>query len=191
MAARPPAPGTAPHGLPRLLRPAALSRQGAHDFVLEPDAAERDELARELGLLALRKLRLAGRLQPEGRADWRLEAMLGATVVQPCVVTLAPVTTRIDEPVTRHFRATPPPEPQGDEVEMPAETDEEPLPERLDLFAVMTEALSLALPDFPRAPGAHLGEAVFAPPGAKPLRDADVHPFAALSALRGKPEGKD
>ncbi len=77
--------------------------------------------------------------------DWRLEAKLGATVVQPCVVTAEPVTTRIDDPVTRRYLAQMP-EPQGDEVEMPEDDSAEPLPDVLDLSAVMAEALALALP---------------------------------------------
>jgi hypothetical protein len=44
----------------------------------------------------VRKLRFIGTLEPEGAQDWRLTADLGATVVQPCVVTLAPVTTRLE-----------------------------------------------------------------------------------------------
>ena len=72
-----------------------------------PDAAARGALAEELGLLDLRKLRLSGRITPDGDSGWRLDATLGATVVQPCVVTLQPVTTRIDEPSPAATRAMP------------------------------------------------------------------------------------
>ncbi|RMD88409.1 MAG: DUF177 domain-containing protein, partial [Alphaproteobacteria bacterium] len=65
------------------MRPAALSRRVSHSFDLRPDAAERAQLARALGLSALRKLRLSGRLVAQGAADWLLEGELGATVVQP------------------------------------------------------------------------------------------------------------
>jgi len=44
-------------------------------------------IAEELGLSDLRKLRLQGRVFEDG-TDWVLDAQLGATVVQPCVVTL-------------------------------------------------------------------------------------------------------
>ncbi|PRX35016.1 Uncharacterized metal-binding protein YceD, DUF177 family [Meinhardsimonia xiamenensis] len=176
--------------LPARFRPATLSRQTAHDFELRPDAETRARLMQALGLTGLRKLRLAGRLIPEGAADWRLEAVLGATVVQPCVVSLEPVTTRIDEPVTRLYRAEPAPEPAAAEIEMPAETDEEAMSEMLDLEAILAEALALALPDFPRAPGAELGQAAFGAPEGTPEQPARIHPFAALAALKGKLDGK-
>ncbi|MGR3756771.1 MAG: YceD family protein [Tranquillimonas sp.] len=156
------------------------------EVALEPDAEERAAIARALELLALRKFRLTGRLIPEGRQDWRLDAELGATVVQPCGLTLEPVTTRIDEPVTRRWMANPPTVPEGAEVEMPEDDTVDPLPASVDLVAVAVEALSLALPAHPRAPGAELGAASYAEPGVAPLADEDVKPFASLADFRAR-----
>lgn len=153
---------------------------------LEPDAAELAAMAAELGVSALRKVRLEGELRPRGRRDWDLHARLGATVVQPCVVTLAPVTTRIDEEVERRFRADLPEPPPGAEIEMPEDDALEPLPETLDLGRVLVEALALAIPEYPRAEGASLGAAVFAEPGKEPLTDESAKPFAGLAHLRGR-----
>lgn len=161
-----------------------LQRARGAAFDLRPDAQGRRDLAGAMGLLGLRKLSFSGRIVPEGRSDWRLEGRLGATVVQPCVVTLEPVTTRIEEPVERVFLADPPPEPEGDEVEMPEDDTTEPLGNTIDLGAVMAEALALALPAYPRAPGAELGDARFAAPGATPLTDAEEKPFSGLRTLR-------
>lgn len=161
------------------------------EFTLEPDAAARQALADRLGILGLRKLRFTGALTPEGRSDWRLEARLGATPVQTCVVTLDPVATRIDEDVLRRYTAHPPEVPEGAEVEMPSDDTLEPLPETLDLEQVMAEAVALALPAFPRKPDADLGDAVYAEPGTEPLRDADLKPFAGLQALRDSLDKKD
>ena len=61
--------------------------------------------------------------------------------------------------------------PKAEEVEMPEDDTVEPLPETLDLGVVIAEALALALPPFPRAEGATLGEAVFTEPGATPMTD--------------------
>lgn len=163
---------------------------GERPFDLRPGEEARTEMAERLGLSTLRKLRFAGRLVPEGRADWRLEAALGATVVQPCSVTLEPVTTRIDESLTRRYLARLPDLPEGEEVEM-SEDDIEALPEVLDLTQVMEEALALALPLFPRAEGVELGEAVFSEPGTAPMRDEDARPFAGLADLKRKLEGDD
>jgi uncharacterized metal-binding protein YceD (DUF177 family) len=153
---------------------------------IAPDQAELDALAAALGVSALRKVRLEGELVPRGRRDWDLAAHLGATVVQPCVVTLAPVTTRIEEQVERRFRADLPEPPPGAEIEMPEDDALEPLPETLDLARVLAEALALAIPEYPRADGAELGEAVFTAPGERPMTDAEAKPFAPLAALKGK-----
>lgn len=156
------------------------------EITLEPDAAARALIADALGLSGLRKLRLSGAIRPTGKRDWTLEAILGATVVQPCVVTLAPVTTRIDEPVTRRYLAVPAPDPTGDEAEMPEDDTQEPLPEVIDLGALMLEALAIALPAFPRAEGAELADGSFGPPGAAPIETGKENPFAALEALKSK-----
>jgi uncharacterized metal-binding protein YceD (DUF177 family) len=148
----------------------------------EPGEAERSRMAVALGLEALPSLRLFGRLEPEGREDWRLDARLEAVAVQACVVTLEPVETAVAEPVERLYVAGLA-EPEEAEVEMPDET-REPLPAALDLRALAEEALALALPPFPRAPGAELGEAVFAAPGVEPLTDEAARPFAGLAGLR-------
>lgn len=153
-------------------------------FELRPTPDENRAIADDLGLSGLRKLSFQGTLEPEGKRDWRLVAHLGATVTQPCVVTLAPVTTRIEEDVTRRYLAAMPGIPDEDEVEMPEDDSIEPLPDMLDLAVVMTEALALALPLYPRAEGAELEETVVTEPGKTPLRDEDTRPFSGLSALR-------
>jgi len=181
----------APNG-PDRIRVATLSQTRPLAFDLVPDAAALQEIAGTLGLLDLRKLRLRGDLQAQGPRDWLLRAELGATVTQPCVITLEPVTTRIDQPVTRRF--SPDPDPveaeAGGEVEMPDDVTFEPLESEIDLHRVMIEALSLALPDWPRRDGAELGSIRVAEDGVAPLTDDEVKPFAGLAALRDK-LGKD
>ena len=174
---------------PGVFRVAALSSKTPQPFDLRPEAEARAAIAEQIGLSALRKLSFSGEIAPLGKRGWELSGTLGATVVQPCVVTLAPVTTRIDEEVTRRFlpaeEVLPEVDP-GAEIEMPEDDTAEPLGDVIDTRAVMIEALSLALPLYPRAEDAELGEAVFAEDGAEPLRDADLKPFAALAALKNK-----
>lgn len=170
-----------------ILRIADLPRDG-RDITLAPDSAARAAIADALGIIAVKKLRFAARLSPLGSRDWELTGELGASVVQECVVTLAPVATRIDEPVSRTYLHAMP-DVEGTEIEIP-ENDVEPLPQTLDLIALMTEALALALPQFPRAPGASLGNAVFTEPGKAAMRDEDVRPFAGLADLRESLEKK-
>ncbi|PRY26627.1 uncharacterized metal-binding protein YceD (DUF177 family) [Aliiruegeria haliotis] len=168
---------------PRHLRLAKLPTSEPTDIRLVPEAGEIQQLIRDLDLLGLRKVRLEGTLRPQGRSDWTLDATLGATAIQPCSVTLAPVTTRIDVPLRRQYVADYS-LPEEAEAEIPEDDSLEPLPEVLDLMAVLGEALALALPDFPRAEGAELTGTTFAEDGVEPLTDEDVKPFAGLAELK-------
>ena len=146
---------------PHPLRVADLPDRGGTDFLLEPDAGVRSVIAGRLSLSGLRKLRFGGTLSPLGKTGWRLEAALGATVVQPCVVTLKPVTTRLEVSVARRYLAGIASVASGRESEMPDDDDAEPLGEFIDTGEVMFEALALCLPDYPRAGNATPGDAVF------------------------------
>lgn len=170
------------------IRVADLSQTAENGFELRPDSAALQALADELGLSALRKLSFAGRIKPIGRADWQLDARLGATVVQPCVVTLEPVTTRIDTDVTRQFLKDWQ-DPEEAEVEMTQDETAEPLGIWIDPAQVMQEALILAVPDYPRKDAASLGQMVYAEPGVTPMTDEDARPFAGLADLKSKLEG--
>ncbi|UWR01426.1 DUF177 domain-containing protein [Ruegeria conchae] len=165
------------------LRVADLPQNAATPFELRPDSDTLEPIKRELGLLGLRKLSFVGQLSAQGKRDWVLKGKLGATVIQPCVVTLEPVTTRIDTPVTRVFLAnwTDPDEP---EFEIPEDDETEPLGAEIDPAQVMIEALSLALPQYPRKDGAELEQADYTEPGKKAMTDEDVKPFAGLADLR-------
>ncbi|NDV01548.1 DUF177 domain-containing protein [Pseudoroseicyclus sp. CLL3-39] len=170
----------------QLTGPAAGRTPRPVELVAEP--AELAALAEGLGILGIRKLRFTGTLSPTGQQDWRLDGTLGATVVQECVATMAPVTTRIDEPVARRYMADLPPPPPG-EVEMPQDETIDPLPQRLNLSEVVEEALSLALPPWPRADSVppvelHAGE------GEDPGEEERENPFAALQSLRDRMDGE-
>jgi hypothetical protein len=153
-------------------------------FDLAPTEAEAAALARLMGARAVRKLRFRGRLARLPGGGWRLEARLGATVVQTCVVSLDPVTTRIDQRVARTWLPQAAPAPAELVVDPDADDEVEPLGARIDLGLVATEALALALPPYPRKPGASLGPTALAGRGGP--AEETPKPFAALAALRGK-----
>lgn len=176
-------------GKDTLVRLGDGSTRGTRAFDLRPDAQVRGEIAQRLGLSQLRKLRLAGQLRPEGASGWLLQAQLGATVVQPCVVTLEPVTTRLDEDIRRLYLPDLP-EPEAGETEMPEDADVELLPATLNLAEVMEEALALALPPYPRAPGVDPADITVAAPGVVPMSEEEVRPFAGLSDLRDRLAGE-
>ncbi|MFD0858163.1 YceD family protein [Roseovarius aquimarinus] len=176
---------------PAALRVAELPKGTTLSFDIAPDEEMRRAMAEELGVISLRKVTFRGTLAPSGRRDWQLDARLGATAVQECVVTLEPVTSRIDQDIRRRFLSDMPraaeldPTPE-DGVEMPEDDTEEPLGEVIDLARVLIEALALSLPDYPRKEDAEPVELRAAPPGETPLDDDAVKPFAGLAALRAK-----
>lgn len=163
-----------------------LSEVGPEGTALSwrPSPEEAAGIADRLSLLGLSKARLEGTLRAAS-GGWSFDGRIGATVRQSCGVTLAPVTTRIDEDVRRRYGAAPA-APPG-ETEMAEHDDEwEAAPEALDPAALFEEALSLAVPPFPRAEGATLGEAVFTEPGKRAMTDEDAKPLAGLRALRDR-----
>ncbi|MEJ6402225.1 YceD family protein [Yoonia sp. 2307UL14-13] len=172
------------------MRLSDLTTRGATPFSLVPTADERKAIADALGIAGVKKLSFSGQLEPVGKSDWALDAVLGATVVQACVISLIPVTTRIDEGVNRRYMTDLPQVTTG-EIEMPQDDTIDPLPAALDLAAVMIEALSLALPQYPKAEGATLGDAVFTEDGITPMSDDDAKPFAELASFRERFEKKE
>lgn len=168
-----------------------LSDRKPTRFAYQPTAEEIEEIRTALDLLDLKKVMFKGDIRPKGKRDWQLNATLGATAQQACVVTLSPVTTRIDTPVLRTYLAnfeTPDPE---SETEMPEDETIEPLGKAVDLLDVLQEALALELPDYPRA-GTEATDTPFqithTEEGKKAMSDEDARPFAALAALKDKLE---
>ena len=167
-----------------------LAQDAQNPVAYAPSADERKAIANDLGLIKLSKLTFTGMMTGVGTRDWQLSGKLGATVVQPCVVTLEPVTTRIDEDITRTFLADWE-DPEDPEVEMPEDDTIEPLRAEIDLGAVVSEALALSLPAFPKAPDAHFEDITVTEPGATPLTDEAAKPFAGLAALKDQLSKKD
>ncbi|MGV6803795.1 MAG: YceD family protein [Ruegeria sp.] len=164
-------------------RVADLPQNRPTQFELRPSAQDLAAIRDALGLLGLRKLSFTGEIQGQGKQDWKLTGQLGATVIQPCVVTLEPVTTRIETPVRRVFLANWA-EPDEPEFEIPEDDESEALGSEINPWAVMEEALALALPQYPRKDGAHLDEANYTEPGKQAMTDEDAKPFAGLASLR-------
>ncbi len=180
------------NGGPSVLRLASLPRAAPHAVDWRPGAAALPALAASAGARALRKVRLHGTLIPEGRADWRLEARLGATAVQACVATTEDVTTRIEANVLRLYREEVGAAFEAPEAEMAQDADRiEPLPRAVDLADLVAEALAIEMPDYPRAAGAEPVAARAAPPGAEPLTDAAARPFAGLAGMRDAMRGEE
>ncbi len=169
------------------------TRKRTH-FTIEPDSDARKAIARTIGVLQVKKLRFDGALIPTGKRDWRIEATLGATVSQACVITLDPVTTRIDEAITRSYISDF--DKRDDtsddtEIEMIEDDTTDPLPETLDLIDVIAEALVLTMPTYPRKVGIEAELVGVTEPGKSVMTDEDARPFARLAAMRAAATKKD
>lgn len=174
-----------------VLRIADLNERRPTRFELEFDTAQIRQFVEELDLVSLKKIRFKGELTAKGRDQWELTANLGATVQQACVISFVPVTTRIDDKITRRYVPEALFEQVAEDEEIAESSGDDAmdiLPAEIDLLGVFRETLLLALPDYPRADGVELGERVFTEDGVKPMRDADAKPFAGLAALKEKLE---
>ena len=184
-------PKTPDPALPSLVfRVAAIAGRSATHVRFTPDPAARKAISAALGLLDLPHMQFDGEIRPSGKRDLVLSGTLTALAIQPCSVSLEPVRTRINETVVRQYLA----DFQiadGEEVEIPEDDSLEPLGETIDAAQVAIEALALALPLYPRAPGVDLGDVTVAAPGISPMSDADLKPFAGLAKLIDKSQSPD
>jgi len=164
---------------PEFSRIVSLAQIGAEPFRQEIDAteAEREALARRFDLLALDRLAAEVELTRQAGDVILLRASFEAAFVQDCVVTLDPVEGAMAANFALRYGV---PDMESEEA---ADEDVafEPLTgDVIDIGEAVAQEFSLALPGFPRSPGAVL-EAQETPP--------EAGPFAALSRLtdRQKP----
>ena len=138
-------------------------------------------------LIKLQKPSFFGTILPLAQGDWVLSGMLGASIEQPCSITLLPVRTRIDAEVTRNFRKSLLPlSKTGSDTGSTTDDNDEQLYPIIDIFCIFCEALSLELPDYPRTENVVATIVNYGPPGIVPLTDDAAKPFAVLAGLKGK-----
>ncbi len=160
--------------------PLALSDvpETGRQVALTADAPVRAAIAKLARLRDLPRLEATFDVTQHGHGGLRVTGHIRATVGQDCVATLEPVENEIDEPVDLVFA---PPEAAetggGDGTEtFDVDTPEPLVGGVIDLGAISTEFLLLAIDPYPRKP-----DAVFEPP---PAGSGTAHPFAALAALK-------
>lgn len=175
-----------------LHHPLPTDRIGAapQRVTLVPDAEARAALARRFGLIALDAMRAELQIRRRSDTGWiQLRGTVEAEVVQQCVVSLDPVSSKVVAELDETFvdadlggrERT-----GAREVDVDPMLDEpEPLDENvLDLGEIAAQAFGLALDPYPRAPDATLG------PRSEigELEDPEDarSPFAALEALRDR-----
>ncbi len=186
---------------PEFSRLVPVDRLGEAEITEEISAepGERAALAQRFGLLSLDRLSATFRIESAGRLERagarnlvRITGRLAAEVTQACVVTLEPVSARLEKDFTLLYdldAAAAHGEGEGEaggarEVTIEAEAEEPPEPvgpHGIDLGEALAQQLAIALDPYPRAPGAALPEAPRA--GAGGARAAEG-PFAALESLK-------
>lgn len=167
-----------------------LSGNGKNPFDVAFDSDLSAAIKADLGLLGIKKISFKGTITATNKGDWTVSGAVGASVTQACVVSLAPVKTRIDAPVTRlfvkHFEYDDVETDEDNVAEMPENVETDPLGDAIDLGLLAQEVIALNLPDYPRAPDAQLENTQFTEPGTAPMTDDDAKPFASLAALKDK-----
>ena len=146
---------------------------------LNADETERHAVSERLGLQSLKRLEAHATLNRKGDCV-RAEGRVVASLDQSCVITGDPVPAHVDEAFEIAFV----PEPQISRSEEEIELDPTECDvvfhdgSTIDLGSAIADTLALALPAYPRSPGA---DAVLKEAGI--LTEAEASPFADLAQL--------
>ena len=137
---------------------------------------------------------MVGKLSPLSINEWSLKAELRATVKQKCVISFKPVQTIVCEAINRTFSpsALQNTFEADDDGTSPVIFDDtlHELNDHVDLAEIIFEELTLILPLYPKIEGAKLGSYSVTEPGAKPLTEENIKPFAQLSKLKDELSNK-
>ncbi len=163
-----------------------LSQNKPRNFALRWEADQLAQYLPAMELRALSKLTITGKIQAEGGKNWRLEATVGASTIQACVVTMEDVKTRLDVDISRRYLSDFAAHEQEFVSEEALDDEAEEIPVEINLLDLALETVSLHLDDFPRKDGIAFDPVLAAPDGVVPLTDDAVKPFAGLAALKDK-----
>ncbi|MBP0579009.1 DUF177 domain-containing protein [Labrys sp. LIt4] len=169
---------------PHFSRPVHLREipaTGRH-FVIDTNEDERRAVARQLGLPSVAALTAKLHVTPFRKDGLAVDGSIHALITQICVVTAEPFESEIEAPVDIRFSPDgQDPNAEFDLAELNDPEAEDPpdllVGDAIDLGAIVSEFLALALDPYPRKPGVTFegGE-----------DEASLSPFAALDRLKGK-----
>ncbi len=173
-----------------LVRFSEINQSKSFEFHLTLQGEKVCELIERLDVLNIKKISLVGNLTLLSKNKWDLKAELRATVRQKCVITLKSVQTVINEKINRTFSpsALQNTSKLDDDGTSPVVFDDslQDLNDEIDLAEIIFEELTLILPLYPKFEGAELGSYTVTEPGAKPLNDENLKPFAQLLEMKNK-----
>lgn len=158
-----------------------LDRIGDGDRIdLVADEAERDVIAKRLGLLSLQKLEAHATVERDG-GRIRTRGRLRASLEQGCIATGEPVAEHVDEPFDIIFLPEPASGRPDQEIELAGEDCDVVFydSESIDLGAAIADTLALSMNPYPRSAGA---DAALREAGV--ITEEQASPFAALAQLK-------
>lgn len=165
-----------------LIRPVVVASIPAsgNTMTVTPDAGERAAIAKALKLASVDTLTATFQLNHRSGSMVSVEGEVKGRVQLLCVTSLEPFPFDIKEMVEMRFAAPGGKAPKPEDVLASDDPPDEILDGVIDLGKITTEFLSLAIPAFPRKPGAS---------GLTAVEEPAESPFAALARLKEqKPE---
>lgn len=155
---------------------------GGMDVDLVPDAATREKLADVAELVSISELKVSLRVLPVGASDAKVQGTLKGIVRQTCVVSLEEFDSPIEEDIAVDFSSAPERDADVEDEEEIEDVPDSIIDGKIDLGALATEFLILAIDPYPRKPGVAF-KAIIEEPG-EPERKPN--PFERLSGLKDK-----
>jgi len=155
---------------------------GGMDVELAPDAATREQLAEVAELVSIPSLKISLRVTPLGANDAKVQGTLKGVVRQTCVVSLEEFDSAIEEDISVDFSSAPARDADGEDDEEVEDVPDPIVDGKIDLGALATEFLILAIDPYPRKPGVAF-KAIIEEPGEP---EAKPNPFERLSGLKDK-----
>ncbi len=161
---------------------AAVPQEGAK-FELVPDAETRRRLAEVANVISIPALAVSLEVRPVGAKGADVEGALKGLVRQTCVVSLEEFDNEIAETISVDYAVDPEGSAGSEDDEEVIEDIPDPIIDgKIDLGALATEFMILAIDPYPRKPGV-----TFAPPaGTEPVPEPRRSPFEQLSGLKGR-----
>jgi uncharacterized metal-binding protein YceD (DUF177 family) len=160
---------------------AAIPQEGQR-IELEPDEATRARLAAVADVVAVPALKVKFEVRPTAGGGADVMGELSGRVRQTCVVSLEDFDNPVAETISVDFAIQPESE-AGSEDEEEIEDLPDPIIDgKIDLGALATEFLILAIDPYPRKPGAEFAAA----PVEEIEPEAERSPFERLSGLKDK-----
>jgi uncharacterized metal-binding protein YceD (DUF177 family) len=159
---------------------ASIPAEG-RSFELVPDEETRKRLAEAADVISVPALKMLVEVRPVGKDAAEVVGKLDGVVRQACVVSLDEFDNQISENIAVDFAVAPESEAETDDEEEIEDLPDPIVDGKIDLGALGTEFLILAVDPYPRKPGVE-----FSAPAAKEEAPPEPKrsPFEGLSGLK-------